>query len=179
MNKSFARITGVASAVAAVAGVVLLSGASIASAQQSGADAKQQIVGVWKLVSTTNTSKDGVVTKGLSFGPDPLGQFIFTSSGHYSTVNANPNLPKFASGNRTQGTPDEYKAVVHGSIAAFGTYTVSADGKVLTLRQVGGTWAARNGGEDKRDLTIAGDDMKYSTASSIGGTSILAYKRVK
>jgi hypothetical protein len=78
-----------------------------------------------------------------------------------------------------QGTAEEYKAVVHGSIASFGTYSVSADGKVLTLKQEGGTWALRNGKEEKRPLTLSGDDMKYTTAATVGGTSELTYKRVK
>ena len=147
-------------------------------AQAKAGDAKQQIVGVWRLVSVVNTT-DGVVTKGSSFGPNPNGRFIFTSSGHYASVNSNPNLPKFASGNRMQGTPEEYKAVVHGSTASFGTYSVSADGKVLTLKNEGGTWAHWTGTEQKRDLTLAGDDMKYSLDASRGGRSELVYKRVK
>lgn len=158
---------------------VMLFGTSEGWAQQKTADARQQIVGVWKLVSSVNTAKDGKITKGISFGPNPDGRFIFTSSGRYASVNVNPNLPKFASGNRMQGTPDEYKAVVHGSSAGFGTYTVSPDGKVLTLKQEGGTWAHWTGTEQKRNLTISGDDMKYTLAASVGGTSELAYKRLK
>jgi hypothetical protein len=148
-------------------------------AQQSGGDAKQQIVGVWKLVASTNTAKDGKVTKGISFGPNPSGQLIFTSNGHYASINTNPNIPKFASGNRMQGTPEENKAVVQGSSAGFGTYTLSPDGKVLTLKQEGGMWTLWTGIEQKRNLTLSGDDMKYTLAASVGGTSELVYKRVK
>jgi len=150
-----------------------------ALAQQKAGDPKQQIVGIWTLVSSINTAKDGKVTKGISFGPNPAGRFVFTSNGQYVTVNTNPNLPKFASGNRMQGTAEEYKAVVHGSIASFGTYSISADGKFLTLKQEGGTWALRNGKEEKRPLTLSGDDMKYTTAATVGGTSELTYKRIK
>jgi Lipocalin-like domain len=178
MNKSRRRIAIAVAAEFALAGV-MLSAASGAWAQAKAASPGQQIAGIWKLVSTTNTSKEGVVTKNPTFGPNPKGQFIFTSSGHYSSVNTNPNLPKFKSGNRMTGTPEEYKAVVQGSTASYGTYSVSADGKTLTIKQEAGTWAARNGVEEKRALTLAGDDMKYSVASSIGGTSELVYKRVK
>lgn len=175
MKKTLGKIA----AVAAIAGLALLSEMPDAWAQQKAADARQQIVGVWKLVASTNTSKEGVVTQGTSFGPTPLGQLIFTADGHYSSVNTNPKIPVFASGNRMKGTPEEYKAVVHGSIAAFGTYSVSADGKELILKQEGGTWAVRNGKEEKRALTVAGDDLKYTTAATIGGSSVLTYKRVK
>jgi hypothetical protein len=148
-------------------------------AQQKATEARQQIVGVWKLVSSVNTAKDGTVTKGISFGPNPAGRFVFTGSGHYVSLNTNPNLPKFASGNRATGTAEENKAVVKGSIGSFGTYSVSADGKILALKQEGGTWALRNGLEEKRNLTLSGDDLKFTTAATVGGTSELAYKRIK
>ena len=150
-----------------------------ALAQQKADDAKRQIVGTWTLVSSINTAKDGKVTNGVSFGPNPAGRFVFTRNGQYVSVNVNPNLPKFASGNRMQGTAEEYKAVVHGSIASFGTYSVSPDGKVLALKQEGGTWALRNGKEEKRPLALSGDEMKYTTAATVGGTSELTYKRIK
>jgi hypothetical protein len=155
-----------------------LVGASAGWAQQKAANPKQQIVGVWKLASVTHT-QDGVTKAGSSFGPTPAGRLVFTSSGSYVSVNTNPNLPKFASNNRATGTADENKAVVQGSIAGFGTYDVSADGKTLTMRQESGTFANRNGGEEKRPLTLAGDEMKYTTAATVGGSSELVYKRLK
>lgn len=165
--------------VATMLGGLVLFPVTKGSAQEKAADARQQIVGIWKLVSSVNTAKDGTVTKGISFGPNPAGRIAFTSSGHYVSVNTNPNLPKFASGNRAQGTAEENKAVVKGSIASFGTYSVSADGKMLTVKQEGGTWALRNGMEEKRALTLSGDDLKYTTAATVGGSSELVYKRIK
>jgi len=131
----------------ALAGAVTLAVfAGQALAQQKTGGAKQQIVGVWALVSSINTAKDGKVTNGISFGPNPAGRIVFTSGGQYVTVNTNPNLPRFKSGNRMQGTAEEYKAVVHGSIASFGTYSVSPDGKVLALKA-----GRRNMGAKERD----------------------------
>ena len=148
-------------------------------AQQKVADAKQQIVGVWTLVADVNTGKDGVKKSGAAFGPNPSGQIIFTSNGRYSSLNLRPDLPKFASGNRMQGTADENKAIVQGSIASFGAYSVSPDGKVLTMKIEGSTWPSWIGTEQKRNLTVSGDELKYTVAASIGGTSELTYKRVK
>ncbi|MGZ5649540.1 MAG: lipocalin-like domain-containing protein [Usitatibacter sp.] len=148
-------------------------------AQQKPGDAAKQIVGVWKLTASQNTGKDGV-TKVGSFGPNPSGQLIFTSSGRYASVNTRSDLPKFASGNRLQGTPEENKAVVQGSNANFGTYTVSPDGKVLKYKVEGGTWAPWNGTEQTRKLALNGNEMKLTLeAPSVGGTSLLTYKRVK
>jgi len=41
------------------------------------------------------------------------------------------DLPKFGSGSRLQGTPDENKAIVQGTVSSFGTYTVD-EGKKLS-----------------------------------------------
>ena len=174
--KNLALKTASVFASAALCTALTLS-ASPVSAQQS--DAQKQIVGVWKLLSSTNTAKDGTVTKGTSYGPTPAGRMIFTAGGHYSVINTNPSIPKFASGNRMQGTPEENKAVVKGSNASFGTYSVSPDGKVLTLKIEGGTWPAWNGTEQKRGLVLKGDELRYSLASSIGGNSELVYSRLK
>jgi len=157
--------------------VLLFSSAPSTWAQQKAADAKQQIVGVWKLIKDVNTGKDGIVKS--AFGPNPLGKIIFTREGHYSSLNLRSDVPKFASGNRMQGTADENKAVVQGSIASFGTYTVSPDGKVLTMKIEGSSWPSWIGTEQKRSLTVAGDEMKFTVPASVGGTSELTYKRVK
>jgi len=178
MKTSVGRAARILS-VAAVLGGLVLFPVTKGWTQQEAADARQQIVGIWKLVSSVNTAKDGTVTKGISFGPNPAGRIVFTGSGHYVSLNTHPNLPKFASGNRAQGTPEENKAVVKGSIGSFGTYSVSADGKMLTVKQEGGTWALRNGIVEKRNLTLSGEDLKYTTAATVGGTSELVYKRVK
>lgn len=153
--------------------------ASGASAQQSGATASQQLVGVWKLVGDSNTGKDGVKKVGAAWGPNPQGKVIYTSTGHFVSLNTLPNIAKFASGNRMQGTADENKSVVQGSLASFGTYTVSPDGKVLTQKIEGSSWPSWAGTEQTRNLTISGDDMKFTLAASIGGTSEVVYKRVK
>jgi hypothetical protein len=146
-------------------------------AQQKAGDAKKEIVGVWKLVKDVNTGADGVTKS--SFGPNPNGRIIFTSSGQYFSLNTRPDLPKFASGNRNQGTADENKAIVQGSIASFGTYTISPDGKVLNLKIEGSTWPSWVGVEQKRNITVTGNEMKYTVAASIGGTSELTYKRIE
>jgi hypothetical protein len=78
-----------------------------------------------------------------------------------------------------QGTPEEYKAIVQGSNSTYGTWSVSADGKVLVLRIEGGTWPHWNGTEQKRDLKVSGDDMSYTLASSRGGSSTLTWKRIR
>jgi len=153
---------------------VLLSASAAAWSQ----DAKQQIVGVWRLVSESNT-KDGVVKKGTAFGDNPKGMMMFTSDGHYSSINTRGDLPVFGSSNRMNGTPEENQAIVQGSIAHFGRYAVSDDGRKLMLTPESGTWPAWNGKQQTRGLEITGDELKYTVNASIGGTGELVFRRVK
>lgn len=96
----------------------------------------------------------------------------------FSIVVARADLPKFASGNRVQGTPEENKAVVHGSLGYFGTYSV-AD-KAITLKIEAGTFPNWTGTEQKRPLTITGDEMKWTVAAGSGGGTVeLVWKRIK
>jgi hypothetical protein len=165
-------------AIAAASAFIAVGGASLplAAVAQSKADAP--IVGVWKLVSAHNTGKDGVKKMG-SYGPNPQGLLIFTANGYYTSVNSRPDIPKFASGSRMTGTPEENKAVVQGSIGSFGTYTVDASGKQLTYKVQGGTWPGWTGTDQKRQIALVGDDLTLTLTASYGGTSDLVYKRVK
>jgi hypothetical protein len=143
---------------------------------QTQAQSANDLVGTWQLVSTVNTAKDG--TKSDAFGPSPKGMFIFTADGHFAQVLTRASLPKFTADNRAQGTADENKAVVQGSIAVFGTYKI-AD-KVLALNVESSTYPNWAGTEQKRAVTsLNGNELAYTLQASIGGTNVTTYKRVK
>jgi len=81
----------------------------------------KDLVGTWTLVSVV-TEEDG--RKSDAYGPNAKGLLVFDSNGRYSIAFIAANLPKFVSGRRSQGTTEENNAVVAGSLAHFGTYTV-------------------------------------------------------
>lgn len=146
-------------------------------AQHKGKSLKDQIAGDWTLVSNTASRPDG--SKMDVFGTSPKGLYIFERSGRFAIINVRPDLPKFASGNRMQGTPDENKAIVQGSIALFGTYTVNEADKVLVLNVEGSTWPTWTGTEQKRPITLKGDTLSWTLAASVGGTATVVLKRLK
>jgi hypothetical protein len=142
----------------------------------AGAQTAKDLVGTWNQVSNVNIRQDG--SRADIFVPGSKGVIIFESNGHYANVTLNAILPKFASGNRNTGTPEENKAVVQGSLAHYGTYTV-AD-KVITLKVEGSTWPAWTGTDQTRTIiSFTGDEIKWSLAASIGGTTEVGWKRVK
>jgi len=141
------------------------------------AQTARDLVGTWMNVSNVNVRPDG--SRVDMFGANGKGVIIFDSNGRYASVTLTANLPKFASGNRNTGTPEENKAVVQGSIAHFGTYSV-AD-KVITLKVEGSTWPHWTGTDQKRNvISFASDEIKWTVLpASIGGTAEVGWKRVK
>jgi hypothetical protein len=131
-------------------------------------------VGSWTLESDVSTTSDG--HKLLPFGPNPKGIAIFDNSGRFAIVVSRPDLPKFASDNRMQGTTTENEAIVHGSIAFFGTYLVK-DGAIIQHVE-GGTWPGWIGTDQKRTVaSFTKDEQTWTTVPSFGGTSELRWRR--
>ncbi|HKS64150.1 MAG TPA: lipocalin-like domain-containing protein [Xanthobacteraceae bacterium] len=153
---------------------LFLCGGIAASAGSAYGQAAREIAGTYTLVSVTNQQGD---KRTDTYGPNPKGVMMLDANGRYVVALMRPDLPKFASNNRSTGTAEEYKAVALGSFTHFGTYSV-ADGHIV-FRLEYTTFPNWNGQEQKRALTVAGDELKYLVASSIGGTSTLVWRRTK
>jgi len=139
---------------------------------------KEQIVGTWKYVSVDNVKPDG--SRAPLFGPNPQGRATFDSKGNYVLMTSRAGQPKFASNDRNQGTDDEYKAVVKGSIAHFGRYEVNEAEKTITFKIETSTFPNWNGTSQKRPFSISGDELKWVTPSaSSGGSAEVVLKRAE
>ena len=147
--------------------------------EEAVAQTAKELVGTWTLVSIT-LEKDGKKTD--FYGPNPQGQYTFDPTGRVSQIITRSDLPKFASNNREAGTPEENKAVVQGSIAYFGTYSVSETDKSITTHIESCTFPNWNGTERKYTFDISGDELNISviSAPSTGtGTVHSVWKRAK
>jgi hypothetical protein len=139
---------------------------------------KEQLVGSWTYVAVDTVRPDG--SRVPIYGPNPQGLASFDADGHYLLLTARSGLPKFASGNRMEGTPEEYKAVVQGSIAHFGKYTINEADKTITFHIETSTFPNWNGTEQKRPFTLKGDELKWTTpGASSGGTAEVVLKRAR
>lgn len=111
------------------------------------------------------------------YGPNPQGLASFDSNGDYILMTVRRGQAKFASNNRNQGTPEENKAAVQGSIAHFGTYTVNDADKTITFHIETSTFPNWNGTEQKRPFTVTGDELRWRTPASSGGTAEVILRR--
>ena len=141
------------------------------------AQAAKDLVGAW--IAVANVAEQGGA-KSEPYGPSPQGMLIFEANGHYGLVLSRKDVPKFASNNRTNGTPDENKAAVQGTISHFGRYVVSEADKTILFKIDTSTYPNFNGTEQKRAFTLVGDELTYTVPSfSGGGTAVAVWKRAK
>lgn len=138
---------------------------------------REQIVGTWTYVSVDTVYPNG--SRVPLFGANPQGQAIFDSNGRYMLLTARAGQPKFASNNRLEGTPEENRAVVQGSIAHFGKYSVNEADKSVTFHIETSTFPNWNGVEQTRPITLTGDELKWRTAASSGGTAEVVLRRAR
>ena len=134
---------------------------------------KDEIVGTWTLVAVNAERADG--SKGEPFGPNPKGTIIFTGDGHFSLVQLRAELPRIAANDRAKATAEEAQAIVDGSIAYYGTYTVNEAEKTIAPKLEGGTYANIVGGpEQKRIITaLTADELKFTNPRTPAGVTLL------
>ena len=146
------------------------------ASSQTGGPKIQQLAGAWTLVNVMQTNADG--SKVDVFGPSPLGTFLVTPDGHCSVQFMRNDLPKFKSGVRTTGTPEENTAVVRGSLAYNGSCTI--DGPDLVMLVKASTFPAWIGQTQRRKLTLDGDELRWVGITGAQGASIaVTLKRAK
>jgi hypothetical protein len=179
MKKSISGVAGLWLVVTVLA-VGLLLGSSTLWAQQKTSALAQQLRGTWTLVSAVN-EQEGKKTD--VFGPNPRGTLILTPEGRYAMIMVRAGLPKFATNNRAKGTAEENQAVVQGSFAGFGRYTVESEKEqtvTAILHLEGSTFPNWEGQDQKRFMTVVGDELRLTTpAAAIGGTNHLVWKRAQ
>jgi len=101
-------------------------------------------------------------------GLDTTTPVIYTNDGRFMYLLSRADLPKFASNNRASGTSDENKAVVQGSISLFGTYSLAGNDLLIKIEH--STFPNWSGTDQKRTITLTGDEMKWTNpAGSAGG----------
>lgn len=176
MDKPTHRVTRTLLCAAALLGA-MLGDAPDAWAQQQTSGLKDQVIGTWSLMEQW-VEQDGKKTQ--RFGLNPKGLAIYEGNGRFVSILLRPDLPKFVSNNAMAGTAEENQAVVRGSTAFYGTWSVNDSEGSLGIRIDGSTFPNWDGQDQKRGVSISGDDMKVCTpGAQIGGTACAIWKRVK
>ena len=137
-----------------------------------------QIVGTWHVV-TAQVDPDG--RNQPAYGDRPRGLLVFTEDLHFVEVLTDSTIPAFASNVRGQGTPEENRAAMAGSIGFFGTYTVDKDGAFSGNRVDGSTfpnWIGQVRTRKDLRLVVEGDRMTEHFQRPDGTRILIVWQRV-
>lgn len=154
--------------LSAVSALLLIAAIALSTGNAAAQDANS-LAGTYTLVSSAQ------------FGDNPRGQLMLGPDGHYSIIIARATLPKVAAGSRVNGTAVENKAIIDGSIAHFGKYTVDANNKTITFNVEVSTFPNYDGRTFKRAFKISGNQLIYTNnaPSSGGAPNDVVWARVK
>jgi hypothetical protein len=152
-----------------------LSLTTIAAAQSL----RNQIVGTWDFVVAEVKAPDGKIS--YPFGQSPRGILIFTSDGRFAQVHVG-DVPRIASNNRLTGTPEEYGAIMRGSLSVFGTYTVDEEKRTVTYRIASSSFPNWEGEAQTRTIDrLTAEEFVNTNPNVAGGRGSASnfYKRAK
>jgi len=140
---------------------------------------KDQVVGSWSLVSFESFNAAGAKIPSIE-GGDVKGRLILTADGQFSAQIIS-EIPKLASKARLKTTAAEDKAVAHGVLSFFGTYTTDQANKAIILLVERSSYPNQVTGKGaKRIVTFAGDDMRFDNPGrTAGGRVVVVWKRIK
>jgi hypothetical protein len=165
--------------LSAVALLSLAAAYGASTALVPGDPVKEHLTGVWSAVAVNNILEDGRVAQ--SYGANPAGSLMLDANGHFSMTLIRSDLPRFSSNNRDMGTPEENQAVVQGTIANFGTYSISEAGHALLMHVESSSFPNWKGTTQRRLIaTLSRDELRWhNPTASNGGTAEIIWKRSK
>jgi Lipocalin-like domain len=123
---------------------------------------QSKLVGSWRLTAADKILPDGKEV--ADYGTDPRGIAIFTADGHYVIEIFRSEHLKFASGDRTKGTPEEYKDAVLSASCHFGTYTVDAAKGTITFHTERASYPNWDETTRVASFTLEGDKLTWHSA---------------
>ena len=140
---------------------------------------KNNVVGTWNLISAYMDNHGNRLDV---LGSHPGGMVIFTEDLRFIIVINNPDIPRFVSGDRLKGTPEEYKAAVTNSLGVYGTYTIDENGDFLEQHVLGSTFQNMNGtSRGRNELTekVDGNTMSETLKIADGITVNIVWQRAQ
>jgi hypothetical protein len=136
---------------------------------------KEQLVGTWTLLSWEQKKGDG--TKLERYGTSPKGIAFFDEGGRYIITVMRSDRAKYASNALWQGAPEENKETADGTITYFGTYSISEGDSSIAIHVEGSSFPNWNSTEQKRFVTIIGEQLTLTVRPPGGDVVDVIWKR--
>jgi hypothetical protein len=141
---------------------------SVVAVPVSSAQQAPSLVGTWILAGADKQLPDGTVV--ADYGPSPHGQVIFTSDGYYSVQIYRADRTKFASNDKSKGTPEEYRDATLGMSDSFGRYSVDPINHTITFHVDRGSYPNNDDTSPVRAYELKGDVLSWRVAARPDGS---------
>jgi hypothetical protein len=133
--------------------------------------------GNWKLIAADKLLPDG--TRVADYGAEPHGMAIFTADGRFMVEIFRDVRLKFASKDRANGTPEEYKDASLSSSCSFGTYSVDPATSKVTMKIDRATFPNNDDTTQVRAYELKGDTLSWRVpARPDGSIPITVLRRI-
>jgi len=133
----------------------------------------QSLQGTWSMDSAYEIQANG--TRTTNYGEHPRGLMIVDRAGRYSIQIFRRDRPLFKSGDKTRGTPDEYRASVLGSSTHFGRVSIDPAKRQLLFDVESASFPNWEGKRQVRDYVYRDGLLTYSVPASASGNGTVAY----
>jgi hypothetical protein len=122
--------------------------------------ARDALVGAWRLVSWENRAADGQVTHPM--GTDAIGYVIYTADGRFSITISRRGRARFAAGDLLSGTTEEKAQAMEGFVAYAGRYSFHGDRVIHHVElSLFPNWV---GSDQQRWVELTGDRLTLSAS---------------
>lgn len=135
------------------------------------------LAGTWQLIGADKILPDGKQVP--DYGTDPQGIAIFTANGQYMLEIFRSDRMPFASGDRANATPEEYKSAVMSTSCHFGTYSVDMMKHVITFHIDRATFPNWDKSSRNSSYMLRGDTLTWRVPPRPDGSiPVSVFKRV-
>jgi hypothetical protein len=129
--------------------------------------------GTWVMVAAYEIHADG--TRTTNYGEHPDGLFMVDAAGRYSMQIFKVGRPAFASGDKTRGTADEYRAALVGISTHIGKVAIDPARHQLVFDVEGASFPNWEDKRQVRDYTYKDGVLSYAVPASASGSGTTAY----
>lgn len=133
----------------------------------------RSLQGTWVMEAAYEIGADG--TRTTNFGEHPKGLFVVDAESRYSLQIFRENRAPFASGDKSKGTPDEYRQAVLGSSTHFGKVSIDRARHQLDFDLEAASFPNWDGKRQIRDYSFKDGVLSYAVPASAYGSGTVAY----
>lgn len=130
------------------------------------------LAGTWTLKAAETILPDGTHVTDAAYGEHAKGTLMIDSDGEYSLQIFRPDRPKFASGDKGNGTPEEYKSSLLGMSTHFGNIKIDTANQLLQFNISYAAYPNWDNTIQTRKFKLSGDELYYEVPPKAKGGTV-------